>query len=113
MKFEDSHSGRSASSLAKPTHEQISSRAEVLWDARGRPSGQDEAIWLEAERQLYEENKESYSGTEAEVSTPRSSLEAGSRETSSNVSEPAKPTTKETMAAKKTKGSSSRVKRAG
>jgi len=35
-----------------PTHEQISRRAEELWEQYGRPSGRDEEIWLEAERQL-------------------------------------------------------------
>lgn len=36
----------------KPTHEQISRRAQQLWENGGRPSGRDEEIWLEAERQL-------------------------------------------------------------
>src|SRR5437763_133295 len=34
------------------THEQIARRAEKLWTERDRPSGQDEAIWFEAEAQL-------------------------------------------------------------
>lgn len=37
---------------SKPTHEQISRRAQQLWENGGRPSGRDEEIWLEAERQL-------------------------------------------------------------
>lgn len=36
----------------KPTHEQISRRAQQLWENGGRPSERDEEIWLEAERQL-------------------------------------------------------------
>ena len=43
---------------AKPSHEQISIRAELLWKAKGSPSGRDEEIWLEAERQLYDEARE-------------------------------------------------------
>ncbi|HEX2855246.1 MAG TPA: DUF2934 domain-containing protein [Opitutaceae bacterium] len=35
-----------------PTHEQISERAQQLWRQRGNPEGQDNEIWLEAERQL-------------------------------------------------------------
>lgn len=34
------------------THEQISRRAQELWEKYGRPSGRDEEIWLEAERSL-------------------------------------------------------------
>ncbi len=36
-------------------HDQISARAERLWSERGRPSGQDDAIWLEAESLLQAE----------------------------------------------------------
>lgn len=35
-----------------PTEADISRRARELWEGYGRPSGRDEAIWLEAERQL-------------------------------------------------------------
>jgi len=35
-----------------PTHEEITLRARALWEAKGRPSGRDEEIWLEAEAQL-------------------------------------------------------------
>jgi hypothetical protein len=34
------------------SHEQIAQCAEKIWRERGSPSGQDEAIWLEAESQL-------------------------------------------------------------
>lgn len=35
-----------------PTHEAISQRAEEIWQARGKPTDQDTAIWLTAEQQL-------------------------------------------------------------
>jgi len=34
------------------THEQIARRARAIWEAKGRPTGQDERIWHEAEAQL-------------------------------------------------------------
>ncbi len=50
--------------MTKPTHEQIAIRAALLWKAQGSPGGRDEAIWLEAERQLADEAREMLSGTE-------------------------------------------------
>ena len=48
--------GSSGSTSARPTkgptHEQIAQRAEAIWRKRGRPAGQDEQNWLEAEAQL-------------------------------------------------------------
>lgn len=35
-----------------PTHDEIAGRARQLWSDYGQPSGRDEEIWLEAERQL-------------------------------------------------------------
>lgn len=35
-----------------PTHEDITCRAQEIWNGQGRPSGCDTAIWLDAERQL-------------------------------------------------------------
>jgi hypothetical protein len=54
-------SGPSAATatLAAPTREQIALRARVIWEQRGCPQGQDEQIWLEAERQLKEEAERS------------------------------------------------------
>lgn len=40
--------------VAQPTPEQISRRAKALWESYDRPTGRDEEIWLEAERQLRE-----------------------------------------------------------
>jgi hypothetical protein len=39
-------------SPARPSHEEISRRARQIWESRGQPAGQDDAIWLEAESQL-------------------------------------------------------------
>jgi DUF2934 family protein len=36
----------------EPTHEEISALARKTWEHRGRPHGQDAAIWFEAERRL-------------------------------------------------------------
>ena len=38
--------------IIPPSHEDISQRARELWEGYDRPQGRDEAIWLEAERQL-------------------------------------------------------------
>ena len=43
---------RSARPTTGPTHEQIAQRAEAIWHKRGRPTGQDEQNWHEAEAQL-------------------------------------------------------------
>src|SRR5947209_6885256 len=45
-------------SAARPSREQIALRAELLWKAQGSPTGRDEQIWLEAERQLFDEARE-------------------------------------------------------
>jgi len=37
------------------SQEDVKRRAEALWRQRGQPSGQDDAIWLEAESQLVAE----------------------------------------------------------
>ena len=36
-------------------HDQIAARAYLIWEAKGRPQGQDEANWREAEEQLRRE----------------------------------------------------------
>lgn len=33
-------------------HDRIEAQAKALWEGYGRPAGRDEAIWLEAERQV-------------------------------------------------------------
>jgi len=35
-----------------PSHEEVSRRAEEIWKSEGCPTGRDDEIWLEAERQL-------------------------------------------------------------
>ncbi len=50
---------------AHPSHEQITLRAEHLWNREGFPNGRDEQIWLEAERQLLEEAGKESGGTAA------------------------------------------------
>jgi hypothetical protein len=44
-------------SRGQVTQDQIRSRAEKLWRERSQPSGQDEAIWFEAEAQLKAESE--------------------------------------------------------
>jgi hypothetical protein len=39
-------------SRSKPSHDDIARCARELWIDAGRPSGRDDAIWLEAERRL-------------------------------------------------------------
>lgn len=41
-----------APSTGAPPREQIAARAYELWEKAGRPEGQDEANWLQAEREL-------------------------------------------------------------
>jgi len=38
--------------MNKPTHDEVSQRAQLLWHNQGRPVGRDDEIWLEAEREL-------------------------------------------------------------
>jgi hypothetical protein len=53
-------------SRGQVSHEQIAQRARQLWQQRNSPSGQDEAIWLEAETQLKAEiESRPVSGTES------------------------------------------------
>jgi hypothetical protein len=37
---------------SQPTHEEISNRAQQIWEALGRPADRDMEIWLQAEREL-------------------------------------------------------------
>ena len=40
-------------------HEAIATRAYELWEKKGRPENQAEALWVEAERALVAERRES------------------------------------------------------
>jgi hypothetical protein len=44
------------------THNEIAARARSLWTARGCPTGCDDEIWLDAERQLTAERRGSSRG---------------------------------------------------
>ena len=46
---------RQTAAPATLTHEQIAKRAQQIWEKKGRPVGQDEINWLEAEAQLKRE----------------------------------------------------------
>ena len=35
-----------------PSHSEIATQAQIIWELRGRPEGQDQAIWLTAEQEL-------------------------------------------------------------
>jgi hypothetical protein len=54
MKKTTTNPAKSATSLraVAPAHETIAARAASIWHRKGCPEGQDEAIWLEAEREL-------------------------------------------------------------
>jgi len=40
-----------------PTHSEIATQAQIIWELRGRPEGQDQAIWLTAEQELRYDRK--------------------------------------------------------
>jgi hypothetical protein len=48
----ESEGGGTATATAPITHEQIAERARQIWEQHGRPQGEDERNWREAERQL-------------------------------------------------------------
>lgn len=50
----------------QPSHEQITRRAQELWEQYGRPSGRDEEIWYEAERALKSASSDTQSTATAE-----------------------------------------------
>jgi len=47
--------GGTATATLTLTHDQIADRARQIWEQRGRPDGEDERNWREAERQLKKE----------------------------------------------------------
>jgi hypothetical protein len=60
-----------------PSHDAISGRARTLWEAAGRPDGEDLNHWLQAEKELNEESADSdgeYIGTS---DTPAPARKAG------------------------------------
>ena len=44
-----------ASTMDKPTEEQIRRRAQEIWEQAGKPEGRDEEIWHQAERELQQD----------------------------------------------------------
>ena len=40
-----------------PTHSEIATQAQIIWELRGRPEGQDQTIWLTAEQELRYDRK--------------------------------------------------------
>jgi hypothetical protein len=46
-----------------PTHSEIATQAQIIWELRGRPEGQDQAIWLTAEHELRYDRKLQFSAT--------------------------------------------------
>jgi outer membrane protein TolC len=55
----ETDSGIETARSATPTHEDIAQRAYVLYEARGREDGHDLDDWLQAERELLEEEESS------------------------------------------------------
>lgn len=60
--------------MRKPTHDEICLQARWIWRDRGCPEGNDDEIWLEAERQLSVGAKPS-TGQKAESFTERAKAE--------------------------------------
>ena len=40
-----------------PSHSEIATQAQIIWELRGRPEGQDQEIWLTAEQELRRDRK--------------------------------------------------------
>ena len=63
----------------QPTHEEITLRAQEIWNAEGQPVGRDGEIWLSAEQQL--KSKSRVSGSrEQPLPAARTNDEASSIE---------------------------------
>ena len=46
-----------------PSHSEIATQAQIIWELRGRPEGQDQAIWLTAEQELRYDRKLIFAAT--------------------------------------------------
>ncbi|MCY2930275.1 MAG: DUF2934 domain-containing protein [Planctomycetota bacterium] len=51
------HPTARAIALPRLSHEQIARRAKAIWEKKGRPSGQDEQNWYQAEAELRTESQ--------------------------------------------------------
>jgi hypothetical protein len=65
-----------------PTHDEISRRAQEIWQEHGSPSGRDEEFWLEAEKQLLKRMRGKGAATAKRKSTtaPTETLPEGQSE---------------------------------
>lgn len=54
-----------------PSEEDIRARAHQLWVKRGRPQGEDDVLWLEAERELLEAARDDLNGMRKQGSVQR------------------------------------------
>lgn len=54
----------------RPLEEDIARRAKELWERYNRPSGRDEQIWLEAERQLLGSDSQIFAPANKSISAP-------------------------------------------
>lgn len=63
----------------QPSHEEITRRAQEIWNSEGQPVGRDDEIWLSAEQQL--KNQGRVSGTRGQpLRAARTNDEASSVE---------------------------------
>lgn len=46
-----------------PTHSEIATQAQIIWELRGRPEGQDQSIWLTAEQELRYDRRLNFAAT--------------------------------------------------
>ena len=59
-----------------PTHEEITQRAQEIWQRYGSPGGRDTEIWLEAERQLTGGSDNSAESDSTQYESPRTTSES-------------------------------------
>lgn len=59
-----------------PTHEEITKRAQEIWQRYGSPGGRDTEIWLEAERQLTDGSEETTENNSTQYESPRTTSES-------------------------------------
>lgn len=52
MKPQDPVDASPKNTRAIPLHDEISKRAQQIWESNGRPSGRDEEFWLKAELEV-------------------------------------------------------------
>lgn len=69
-----SSSSNSTSAAPALSHERIAERARELWMHRGSPAGRDLEHWLEAERQLRNEQQRSNVGKNAPSNAAKQDL---------------------------------------